>query len=56
MGMRIFASCTVLTKACRYGSLLPAMDLRNRPERSCALLRPVLQAEPVQMNRSAVEA
>ena len=54
--MRKFASCTVLTKAFRYASLLAPMDPRNCPGRSCALLRPILQRGLAQMNPSAVEA
>jgi hypothetical protein len=56
VGMRKFASCTVLTKAFRYAGLLAPMDLRNCPGRSCALLRPILQRGLAQMNPSAVEA
>jgi hypothetical protein len=55
MGMRIFASCTVLTKASRYGSLLAPMDPRNAGK-LCALLCPELLGGLAQMNPSAVEA
>ena len=57
MGIRIFASCMVLTKASRYANLLVLMDLRICPSRLCTLLRLMLRNGPsVQMVLPALKA